>query len=780
MKRIASRPLAYAGLLAAALVVAFFAFRPLAERFSGVLPAPVELETAAPTPADFAGAESCRDCHAGQYELWRASTHGRAGGPPSTSTVIAPFDGAPIRFANALVAPRIRGGAYEFVVEPDAERERILRVDGVVGGGHMYGGGTQAFVTRWSDGTWRMLPFEWSRQARTWFCNTNSRTGKGWTPIDAGLRIEECGDWPPIRVLGDHPRFANCQSCHASQAVVRYDSASRRLETSIASLAINCEACHGPASRHVELARAGRLGASDDIGLPSLATLDKDASIGVCYQCHAVKDQVRPGFVSGAPLSAYYSTKLPMLGERPLFPDGRIRTFAYQEGHQYSDCYLNGGMTCVSCHDPHSQGYRSATGEPLTGRFDDRQCTSCHVSKADRVREHTGHPLSVTCVSCHMPARQEPETRALDPRRAASRVVPYARSDHTISIPRPRLDSALGLASACAACHAGMSTAAQEQRIREWWERVKPPAPIIAAQLDLPAGMPERDAGRLLLGATDSSGYTFPRFSGIARFLERYAIVDRELPAEVAARLRELAGSSDVDIQAAALATLHLAQGGDGGTRRVLARALREAGGRDAALRSRWAIILGFVADGYASTGNFAHASAAYERAIAVQPGSARLWLSLGNAHRGAGEHARAVAAYQRSIALDPRAPLAWVNLGIAELEGGRIDSAAAALTRATEVDANEPLGWFNLANVMLLRRDVARAVQMYERAVAIDPSLAAAEFQLARVRLLAGDSTAAMRHLRRGLAYDTADAQTRAFAAALERRLAPPARRMP
>ena len=71
---------------------------------------------------------------------------------------------------------------------------------------------------------------------------------------------------------------------------------------------------------------------------------------------------------------------------------------------------------------------------------------------------------------------------------------------------------------------------------------------------------------------------------------------------------------------------------------KIVARALRDAGARDAALRSRWAIILGFVADGYASTGNFAQASTAYQRAVDVQPGSARLWLSLGNAQRSARE----------------------------------------------------------------------------------------------------------------------------------------------
>src|SRR6185436_16303372 len=140
-------------------------------------------------------------------------------------------------------------------------------------------------------------------------------------------------------------------------------------------------------------------------------------------------------------------------------------------------------------------------------------------SKADDPRAHTKHAAtSVRCTSCHMPARQEPATL---PTSAHARVVMYARADHTISIPRPAVDSALGLASACSACHQAMPVAEQERRIRAWWGEIKPMPAGVAAQLRAPEQPSAADANTLLLADTASSSRsTFAQFAGASRFLE--------------------------------------------------------------------------------------------------------------------------------------------------------------------------------------------------------------------------------------------------------------------
>ena len=173
---------------------------PDAERIAFAPPPPLPTDTIGPD--DFAGADACAECHTAQYGAWRASTHGRAGAVPPTDILLRAFDGRPIRFRDAVVTPRVIDGAHAFVVAQEGREPVTLRVDGVVGGGHMVGGGTQGFFTRWADGTLRFLPFELVRREGVWFCNTGTRLDGGWLPITADMRLADCGDWPPARVQG--------------------------------------------------------------------------------------------------------------------------------------------------------------------------------------------------------------------------------------------------------------------------------------------------------------------------------------------------------------------------------------------------------------------------------------------------------------------------------------------------------------------------------------------------------------------------------------------------
>lgn len=714
--------------------------------------------------SDFAGSDACASCHQSQFDRWRASTHAAAGGVPGSVRILAAFDGTPLRFADAVVVPERRGGTWQFVVRQEGRPARTYRVDGVVGGGHMEGGGTQGFVSRMEDGTLRFLPFDFARQQGTWFCNTGSRANRGWLPITPALRLADCGDWPPTRVLGDDTRFTNCQSCHGSQIEVALDSATHGYRTRYASLGINCESCHGPGRRHIALARDTSALARGALAMPALATLGKDASLGTCFQCHALKDQLRPGYRSGSSLAAYYSLGLPQLGDAAHLPDGRVRTFAYQQGHLYSDCYVNGGMTCTNCHDPHSQTYRDVKGRPLAGRFDDRQCTSCHASKAAQPSLHTNHaPASAgsRCVACHMPYLQEPEVGT---------AVRYARSDHAIPIPRPLADSALGVGSACRSCHADKSEASLDQQVQAWYGELKPVAPTIASVL---AGRSTEDAAtatpRLLL---PDAPHTAALFAGLALFTERHLGLDTATPAEAEQRLRQLAMHRDLDVRAVALADLHFTGGTRPAVRRFLSEQLGRQGEDEPLVRSRWAVTLGFLADRLHDGGDAAGAIAGYRKALEVEPGNPRLHLNLALALAAGGQVPEAIASYRQSLSLDRAQPLAWVNLGIALAASGDRAGATAAYQGALALNAREPLAHFNLGNLYLESGDLDAATRSYRAVLAADPSIALARFYLARILAQRGQLREALVEVEAGLEFDPRNAEAQAVKAQLTRAL--------
>lgn len=713
------------------------------------LPAPLP-SSAEPGPSrdDFVGAGACAACHQDQFTSWTGSTHGQAGGDPDPDRVIAAFDGTPIRFRDAVVVPELGpGGAFRFRVRWDDLPEQVISVDGVIGGGHMEGGGTQGFVTRAADGTLRFLPFDFARQQGVWFCNTGTRKAEGWVPITPELSLADCGDWPPVRVLGDAPGLATCQGCHGSRIEVRFDTLTSRRSTTFATLAIDCESCHGPGREHVALAGSGDLTTAGDLRIASLSLLDEDASIDVCLQCHALKDRLEPGYLPGAGLADHYSLRFPMLGEAPFLPDGRIRTFAYQHNHRFSDCYLNGTMTCVDCHDPHSQRYRDHTGRPLDGRFSDGQCTSCHASKADRVEEHTRHPAGSAgsqCVSCHMPYLQHPEVGG---------AIRFSRSDHTIPIPRPGQDEAQGIRSACASCHSDVPVDALARQVTAWWGELKPRDEMVTALMRARESTDPAEIAELALAPGGTS--EMARFAGLALVLERVLQPDRPPDdRRTLERLLALAADSDVDTRSLALASLHYAWGEDPAVRRTLARELRGLGPDDARVRRRWSTALGFMGDRLRDAGRTADGVAVYRKALEVLPDDPRLLLNYGLALSAAGDLQGAVAAYRRSLAADPRQSMALVNLGLALERLGDTPGATHAYHDAIGVDPHNALPYFNLGNQQLRAQHPAEAAELYRQAVSIDPSLAQAHLYLARSYIFLGEYDRALAAVKYGLKF--------------------------
>jgi tetratricopeptide (TPR) repeat protein len=722
-------------------------------------PDPRPVETAAVTRADFVGSEACAPCHQEQYRAWSSSTHGRAGGAPGPDVVIAPFDGTPIHFADAVVVPRIRGGIYEFVVRQDHFPETVYRVVGVIGGAHMRGGGTQGFLTPLDDGTQRFVPWDWSGAEKRWFCNTGSRLNKGWLPITREMNLADCGDWPPIRPIGTVERYANCQECHGSQIQTKLDPEARAYHTEYTTLQVNCESCHGPGRKHVAWAQDGARGR--DIGLTSLAYRGKDASLGVCFQCHALKDVVQEGYLPGERLQDYYALKFPVLGDQPYLADGRVRTFAYQANHLASACYLQGPMDCVSCHEPHGQGYWDTNKRPLDSPYDDGQCTSCHPSKLVDVEAHTHHAAgseASRCVSCHMPYLQHPEVGP---------EIRFARSDHTIAIPRPVFDGDLGITDGCAQCHEDRSALELQSEARAWWGELRPHRPLVQGQVDELKARNVTEATALLVHPEETDPLI--QFQALSRLLTGYLKPDDPtLPDTVVEGLEALTANPDLDVRALALASLHWTRGDDPAVRRILVQAL-DSTTDDQALRGRWALSLGFLGDQARKKGDVAVSDAAYRKALEIRPGDPRVLEARALLDNGSGNYAQGAQLLRESLAVRPANPLGWVNLGIALSGMGDAAGAEAAYERALQLDPHEAVALFNLGNLHQRADDLEGAAEWYRRAVDANPGLGPAQFELARVYILLGRPADALPHARRAVEFRPNHAPSRQMLQDLE-----------
>lgn len=681
---------------------------------------PLHLRTPFPEPADdqkrtdvvfadFVGAAACAECHEKEYKIWQQSTHGQAGGKPDKVNIIGRYKGQPLHYKDATVIPQKRDSAsYSFAVQQNNRAPFEIKVDEVVGGGHMLGGGTQSYFSKFPDGTVRFLPFDYIKIEGVWF--SQRRDNRNWDPDIEDLALDELSEWPPNRVLGTHEDHSNCQNCHGSQILLDYNPLQKTYETRYTELAINCESCHGPGRRHIEIMKSADSLTAKDIGLPALETLSEDESLNICFQCHAVKDAIDAPFLPGKSLEKHYALKLPILAQSPYLDDGRIRAFAYQLNHVASDCYLNGTMTCVDCHDPHSQAYRDINGMPLVGAFDNQQCLDCHISKAEAPEKHSYHKPDSPgnlCTSCHFPYLQH---------QMLGKKLRFARSDHTIPIPRPEFDARIGIENACSQCHKDHSVQWAQAKTEEWYGELKPHKDIVRALGEKDRWTSRQQAARALLDSMEV--HPIAQATALVHFAKNHLRPDMPtLESDIIQKLQRYARQPDLDLKALALMSLHLAQGEQAEVHDFLEDELQKLGEFEVAVRKRWAIAVDFLGYLYSQQGDYLMAITAHRKALEIDPNEPTALVNLGLAYGNSGDLDKAIIAFERALTADPNYTMALKNLHIAYLQQGKIEQAIAALRTAVERKPVDPEAHVLLSQALLRNNNRFEALAVLQAA---------------------------------------------------------------
>jgi predicted CXXCH cytochrome family protein len=387
----------------------------------------------------------------------------------------------------------------------------------------------------------------------------------------------------------------------------------------------------------------------------------------VCAQCHSLRDAVAPGFSAGEDYYDYFVPKLeytPRKEQDPVYwADGRPRRFSNDAiGLWQSRCFLKGGATCATCHDPHLP---DVDRHPELAAASNALCTRCHESIGAAVTPHTRHapdsPGS-SCVECHMP-------------RTVLSIKAKIR-DHSMSLPVPENTVALGIPNACTECHSKESAAWAVAALARWWPEgqrgkvVTRAATFAAARTGKPEALQD-----LIAMATDPDEGPLMQANALG-YLRQY----RERSAEGA-----LVAALSADHPLLRMVAASSLQGS--GQRAALWKALDDPK-RAVRLSALVSIING--GDRPASAANrasFARASAEFAEQARMHEDDAVTQMDLGLVHLLNGDLKRAADALSISRALEPAAARPLFLLGLVRLGESRWDEARALFEQVPPSD---------------------------------------------------------------------------------------------
>jgi tetratricopeptide (TPR) repeat protein len=419
------------------------------------VPAYMLKETYFPRPpalrpaATFVGGRKCADCHKAEYDRWQNSLHDRAMEVADDTTVLGDFNNAVVEFHGVI---------SRFYRKEKKFYARTQGPDGKMGEFEItYTFGwypLQQYLVPFAGGRLQCLPIAWDVKEKKWYHLYPD------VPIDPN-------DWLYWTNAGQNWN-GMCAECHSTNLKKNYDIQSDTYQTIWSEIDVSCEACHGPASRHVEWAEL------PDMARPptdfyelvvKTKKMDSREQVELCAPCHA-RRAILGDYTHAEP--DLLDSMLPSLLTPELyFADGQILEEVYVYGSFTQSKMYSRNVRCSDCHDVHSikkikegnalclQCHRAGVYDTKAHHFHKRK-----GEKGEPIRSSDGKVqfdvgTGAECVQCHMPER-------------AYMVIDY-RADHSFRIPRPDLSIKLGAPNACNRCHTDRTSQWANEYITKWY-----------------------------------------------------------------------------------------------------------------------------------------------------------------------------------------------------------------------------------------------------------------------------------------------------------------------
>lgn len=134
----------------------------------------------------------------------------------------------------------------------------------------------------------------------------------------------------------------------------------------------------------------------------------------------------------------------------------------------------------------------------------------------------------------------------------------------------------------------------------------------------------------------------------------------------------------------------------------------------------------------YGRKRDFASETAAYLKAVALDPNYGRAHFNLAVAFEDLGQADKALRHYERAIAAEPKTQDARLNRAMLLLTSKRVDEAVRAFAAAVKVKEDNPEAWFDYAEALDIQAEkqtepartkgLRAAVSVYYKAIHLDP----------------------------------------------------------
>lgn len=392
-------------------------------------------------PADaqaaYVGGQTCIACHQTQHDKWHGSDHDLAMQLATPDTVLGDFDDQSFDYRGTVSKLFHEGDKYFVTTDDAAGQMTTFPVKYTFGVRPL-----QQYMVEFPDGRVQVLPFCWDTKGERWF-HIYQEDPHTLTPQD------------PTHWTGPGQNWNHtCAECHSTDLKKGYAAADDTFHTTWSDINVNCEACHGPGSLHVDMAKSWSpfWDRQRDYGLVRMKSTDNNVQLQVCAKCHSHRDSIYPEYDAGEDYNSHY--RLSLLDTGLYYHDGQIREEDYVYGSFLQSLMYRKGIKCSDCHDPHTAKIKFP-GNQL--------CGQCHIpAKYDTPghHHHADGSAGAQCVDCHMPERTY---MVVDPRR-----------DHSIRMPRPDLSVLLGTPNACTDCHIEMAFAADQAAARAAHPQLQP------------------------------------------------------------------------------------------------------------------------------------------------------------------------------------------------------------------------------------------------------------------------------------------------------------------